>query len=595
MGNNGKGPVGGKLETYRQIARTGKTAREALSADGNGSAPLEQKAGRRMKNMAETGVGVVRVAYRLRKARSAREVMRENAAVKAVAKQKRGQSPKDGGTGGENPDGAQAAKGMAADENRKGADERKREHGDAWQGARKVKGNMATSADSGKRQRPGKPAEKTDRAGKWNKEKKQGAANTKKTALFQKRRAKNAVKTEAAVKSAEKGAKAARRAKRTALAASNPVTLILVLIMVALLIIASVVMMVFYAGAGADAVKDAWGEISYLDSAVVAEMRKNITAEWFQSLRATREDLTTQGYASGNIRVRYNFSPDSDNDGTSRLDNWNDVLAVWLVLNNRAITPEDEAAVRDIYFTMNPVAVATEEPPVPPDESGQGEDEGQGSAPPDVPTPPPEDTLAYIDVRNLRCADVAETYGLTAEMIAKTEEWLNPTSDRNAFWVALLGASVSPGDDYAGIYTNLPPSGAVTRVLEEAARRNGWIYDNGARMRDGFDDCSSLVWGCYMAVGIDFGDSGYAPTAAAIAQWCDERNLRVDPAQRQAGDLIFWAGSGNGRYLNIYHTAIYVGDGKMWEAAPSAGGVVFRDVNVQRPANIIFYARPTAA
>lgn len=51
--------------------------------------------------------------------------------------------------------------------------------------------------------------------------------------------------------------------------------------------------------------------------------------------------------------------------------------------------------------------------------------------------------------------------------------------------------------------------------------------------------------------------------------YCKRKNLKP-------GDLIFYSYSNNGRYKNISHVGIYVGDGKMVEAVDEATGVVIQ-------------------
>jgi len=66
-------------------------------------------------------------------------------------------------------------------------------------------------------------------------------------------------------------------------------------------------------------------------------------------------------------------------------------------------------------------------------------------------------------------------------------------------------------------------------------------------------------------------------TAAAIAQLIVERGTVVDPDNLQPGDLVFWCfDGGNGRFMEIEHVGIYVGDGKVIDASYSKGYVVYR-------------------
>ena len=56
---------------------------------------------------------------------------------------------------------------------------------------------------------------------------------------------------------------------------------------------------------------------------------------------------------------------------------------------------------------------------------------------------------------------------------------------------------------------------------------------------------------------------GGATTAAAEAQGLDEAGKAVSFDELQPGDLIFYSFTSNGRYKNISHVAVYVGNGKV--------------------------------
>lgn len=71
---------------------------------------------------------------------------------------------------------------------------------------------------------------------------------------------------------------------------------------------------------------------------------------------------------------------------------------------------------------------------------------------------------------------------------------------------------------------------------------------------------------------------GGATTAAAEAQGLDEAGKTVSYDEMQPGDLIFYSFTNNGRYKNISHVAVYVGNGKVVEALNERVGVVYRDV-----------------
>lgn len=62
-----------------------------------------------------------------------------------------------------------------------------------------------------------------------------------------------------------------------------------------------------------------------------------------------------------------------------------------------------------------------------------------------------------------------------------------------------------------------------------------------------------------------FGNKTYAPVAADEAKFCVSHKKKVSKKARTKlnkllpGDLFFFSGASNGRYKNIYHVAIYMG------------------------------------
>lgn len=63
----------------------------------------------------------------------------------------------------------------------------------------------------------------------------------------------------------------------------------------------------------------------------------------------------------------------------------------------------------------------------------------------------------------------------------------------------------------------------------------------------------------------------------------------LDTMDLKPGDLIYYGGSANGRYMGIYHVAIYAGDGKAVEALNERYGVVYQDLRTE---NAIMVVRP---
>ena len=69
-----------------------------------------------------------------------------------------------------------------------------------------------------------------------------------------------------------------------------------------------------------------------------------------------------------------------------------------------------------------------------------------------------------------------------------------------------------------------------------------------------------------------------------------ERGCSLGTMDVQLGDLVFYGGEGNGRYMGIYHVAIYIGNGMAVEALNETYGVVYQRL---RTTNAIMVCRPS--
>ncbi len=156
------------------------------------------------------------------------------------------------------------------------------------------------------------------------------------------------------------------------------------------------------------------------------------------------------------------------------------------------------------------------------------------------------------------------------------------------------------------ISVNVGSKKGVKAVLN-AMKAEGAIYSQAKRMSKGYYDCSSLVWRSYSPLGIYFGDRYYAPVAAAEASYLVSQKKTVPKKYKyklnklRPGDLFFFKGEKNGRYKNIYHVAIYMGQectsffgmdytfGKIIHA----GGVSVTQGYMYNQDNIVVIGRPT--
>ena len=138
-------------------------------------------------------------------------------------------------------------------------------------------------------------------------------------------------------------------------------------------------------------------------------------------------------------------------------------------------------------------------------------------------------------------------------------------------------------------------TGSQEAVIRFALSRVGCAYSQTARGSGGAYDCSSLAYYAWQAAGVDISyGGGYPPTAAVEASRIYTNGTVVsstttDGDPMQPGDLIFYGGHDNGRYLGIYHVAIYVGNGQVVEALNQQHGVVYGTI---RTRNVILVLRP---
>jgi cell wall-associated NlpC family hydrolase/3D (Asp-Asp-Asp) domain-containing protein len=135
-----------------------------------------------------------------------------------------------------------------------------------------------------------------------------------------------------------------------------------------------------------------------------------------------------------------------------------------------------------------------------------------------------------------------------------------------------------------GDYRISSGSSAGETVALMAQTKVGCRYSQDKRMEEGYYDCSSLVYRLYAEAGISL-----PSIAAEQGKYCHDHAMLINKKELQPGDLIFYSYEENGRYKNISHVAIYVGNGKMVHAANTKRGVVMDDLST---GSVVFYARP---
>ena len=157
--------------------------------------------------------------------------------------------------------------------------------------------------------------------------------------------------------------------------------------------------------------------------------------------------------------------------------------------------------------------------------------------------------------------------------------------DRTAILNQLMSAYItnnpSGGSQISGLQGNLTPQ-EISNITDKISNptqkavasfvlsKVGYPYSQPLRNSGKAFDCSSLAYYAWKSAGVDISFGG-GTTAAAEAEGLKDKTVKEE--NLQPGDLIFYSYTTNGRYKNISHVGIYVGNGKMVEAVDEAHGV----------------------
>ncbi len=333
---------------------------------------------------------------------------------------------------------------------------------------------------------------------------------------------------------------------------------------------------------------------------------------WDDRLAAVRQQYESQKYI---VTVDYNVGGSGDSLG--RVNNWKDALALYVIRKNDQsntvvhLDAADEEAIRSLYFDMNPINVSTRTEQVEHEvqkEVTEYEEHDYYAVNPA--TGKQEKYVSYvlvtrtvtekeikevkyadISVANLRYVQVLDKYPLTVEQAKSVDFLLGP--DMSSAWSGLLG--IEFGGQYLNneaikiILHDLPEGSAGKAIVQAAFTRLGDPYSMDLRGTGSYVDCSYLVQWAYAQAGLSI-----PGTAAEQARYCVSAGKTIAAGALQPGDLMFWTYPDNPRvknsFMQIGHVAIFVGNGMMIEASPSAGGVVYRSASAQ--GTPVLYARP---
>lgn len=157
----------------------------------------------------------------------------------------------------------------------------------------------------------------------------------------------------------------------------------------------------------------------------------------------------------------------------------------------------------------------------------------------------------------------------------------NRTATLNQLMSAYITNNPSGGSQISGLQGSLTPqeisniTDKISNPIQKAVAsfalsKVGYPYSQPLRNSGKAFDCSSLAYYAWKSAGVDISFGG-GTTAAAEAEGLKDKTVKEE--NLQPGDLIFYSYTINGRYKNISHVGIYVGNGKMVEAVDEAHGV----------------------
>ncbi len=205
-------------------------------------------------------------------------------------------------------------------------------------------------------------------------------------------------------------------------------------------------------------------------------------------------------------------------------------------------------------------------------------------------------SVLYVNVMLKSYRDMISVYGFDADRVEMLEQIMTPEFMGQLGFAGSGsgGGGGSPGvssmteDEINAVLSGITDSRQKS-VCSYALHRVGFPYSQDLRDSGNYYDCSSLAYYSWRDAGVDISYGG-ATTAAAEAQGLDEAGKIVSYDEMQPGDLIFYSFASNGRYKNISHVAVYVGNGKVVEALNESAGVVYRDVS--STGKIVVIGRP---
>lgn len=291
----------------------------------------------------------------------------------------------------------------------------------------------------------------------------------------------------------------------------------------------------------------------------------------FSNMLQAEIDVLSSAGAYDSVEVHHGGDFEGDSD---MANNWNDVLAVYAVKTMYedeevfTMTPEKAHVLKGVFNDMNQVKITSVV------EEIVQEDEEENTC-----------TIRhlhiYIRIMSLDYLEGAALYAFTESMLEVLEEMMSPAYYE--YFAKILDVEMYDGlarTDVLEIVTNLPVGTKGGVIAHAAISKVGTPYSQM--------DCSQLSAYAYGQSGVSL-----PRTSVAQAQYCYNNGYAISATQLQPGDLIFWSKSGCncGRWGEVHHVGIYIGNGQIVDASSQKGRVLLRNMWEGAGYTVMMYAR----
>lgn len=182
------------------------------------------------------------------------------------------------------------------------------------------------------------------------------------------------------------------------------------------------------------------------------------------------------------------------------------------------------------------------------------------------------ENVLYVNVSLKKYEEMMTYYAFTDDQIQMAREMMQMFGSASGI-TPQSSMTQEQIDEIVKKITDSKQKEAVTFALTKV----GYPYSQDYRDTGDYYDCSSLAFYSWQNAGVNISYNGMN-TAAAEAEGLDAAGRVVNYEYLQPGDLIFYSYEYNGRYKNISHVAIYVGDGYVVEAKGTDYGVTYNPV-----------------